>query len=49
MWIHVFEASLTGVALLVIPLMLIAALVGALALIARLFDFLERHHIRASA
>jgi uncharacterized iron-regulated membrane protein len=37
MWTHLFEASLTGVALFVVPLLLVAALAGALTLFDRLF------------
>ena len=37
MWTHLIEASLTGAALFVIPLVLIAALACALALAERLF------------
>jgi hypothetical protein len=36
MWIHLFEASLTGTALFVIPLMLIVSLAVALMLFDRL-------------
>jgi uncharacterized iron-regulated membrane protein len=37
MWIHLFEASLTGAALFAIPLMLVVALAGALTVFDRLF------------
>ena len=39
MWAHVFEAYLTGVALFVIPLILIVALAGALGLLDRVYHF----------
>jgi hypothetical protein len=47
MWTHLIEVFLTGVALFVIPLMVIAAMAGALTLADRLFHFLhEQQHSR---
>ena len=37
MWTHLFEVILTGVGLFVVPLMVVAAMAGALTLADRLF------------
>lgn len=39
MWAHVFEAYLTGLALFLIPLLLVVALAGALGLLDRVSHF----------